>query len=162
MTILSQNIGTFQTEVNSKFEDVTKEVKSVKRKLEEESEINNKRERRNKEEFTKVDRNFAILEKEILELKQNTMTEDRREIQSLWEELDSTCERYNRNIGLQPICARTMGELREYLHTISARVTPDNLIAWGVRNYLLNEMVLVASKVEELESAIVSIIHDGN
>ena len=45
LTILSQNIGTFQTEVNSKFEDVTKEVKSVKRKLEEESEINNKRER---------------------------------------------------------------------------------------------------------------------
>ena len=33
-----------------------------------------------------------------------------------------------------------MGELREYLEIIKACVIPDNIIAWGVRNYFQDDV----------------------
>ena len=160
--MITKSVGIFQTEITKKVSDNKKEIKTVKKKLDEEVSKGKKRDRRAINDRKDIDDNFETLSEEVEKLKQLQQMEDPAEVRRLWESLGVTCEVHARTVGLQPIDGRTTGELRDYLTTLGVVPTPNNIITWAVRNYMLNELLMTAKQVDILENGIRRIHHDGH
>ena len=150
---LSKQITTFQNKVNKQVKEVKKQTVSNKRKIDQVD-------RTTKKWAKEVDENFEILATKVKTIEEN-MAGDPEEIAALLVHLDVTCERHNRSLGFQPVDPSTCRELSDYLTSIGVDVNINNIIAFSIRNFWLNDMQLTQRTVTWLEDGVEAIWHDG-
>ena len=81
--MITKSVGIFQTEITKKVSDNKKEIKTVKKKLDEEVSKGKKRDRRAINDRKDIDDNFETLSEEVEKLKQLQQMEDPAEVRRL-------------------------------------------------------------------------------